>query len=674
MELLLKILNMSITASWIALAVIFLRLLLKKAPKWISCSLWALVGLRLIIPFSFKSKISIIPSPETLPENIITGPDFNVSFGIPVIDVPINEYLNDHYFEGVTVSMGNGETVMSVLTVIWIIGIILMMIYAFFSYLQLKMKMRESFHLKENIYLNDNAPSPFILGIFNPKIYLPSYINEHDSEYVISHEKAHLKRIDHLWKPLGFIILTVYWFNPILWLAYALLCRDIEYACDEKVIREIGEKHKKDYSSALLNCSVQRKVISACPLAFGENGVKNRIKSILNYKKPAFWIIIFSLVAVIIASACLLTDPYKTIRINDYTWNFKYVQNTETGNVDYCSANLTAIYPDSEKAYINITVKEDFFIIGNSSESGGSAYSIRYKHHASNGKSSLYDLEYSGISGIAVINTTTYSDGSREYTLIINISNYSICFSHYDSDKYDSNEPTHILPKSNYTNGHILFYKNKTPEHEEPEVTRYSLLTPEKLSELTESLSKKKWTNDAFTDRTQFNYDGQMFFDGWLLFSYDQKVVYHDSGYFSDVDEEVLNIFRSAQANSKEYSIGFNGIITDADMMFVFPNSADPSTPTIRLGTTEDNLWQKHFTFTWSAFSSEIATGTYELNDYELVLTTLSTLPKQYYFRRDGNNLIFIEEKSSRIPSYRYEQGGELICPVPDGAVFEPIV
>ena len=138
--LFIEVFNLSISAGWIVLAVVLLRFLLKKAPKWISCSLWALVGLRLILPFSFKSKISIIPSPETLPENIITGPDFNVSFGIPVIDVPINEYLNDHYFEGVTVSMGNGETVMSVLTVIWIIGIILMMIYAFFSYLQLKIK------------------------------------------------------------------------------------------------------------------------------------------------------------------------------------------------------------------------------------------------------------------------------------------------------------------------------------------------------------------------------------------------------------------------------------------------------------------------------------------------------------------------------------------------------
>ncbi len=673
MEIFLKIFNMSVTASWIVLAVILLRFVLKKAPKWINCILWSLVGVRLVFPFSFKSIISLIPSAETVPSDIITGPSFNINSGVPVVDVPINEYLNDRYFEGVTVSNKNGETVMGILTVIWLIGTAGMLLYAAATYIRLRIKMREAILFKEDIYLCDQAPCPFILGIFSPKIYLPSSIDEAYTDYVVAHEKAHLKRLDHLWKPLGFIILSVYWFNPILWLGYILLCRDIEFACDEKVIKELGSDIKKAYSDALLSCSASMKTVSACPLAFGENGVKNRIISVLSYKKPTFWIIILSVVAVILTSVCLLTDPYDLLRPNDYNWDFKYVQNIENGSIEYCSPNLYSIYPNSEKAYIDITIKEDQFIIGNSSEGGGAAYNIRYSHHASNSKSSIYDLNYSGIKGTAVIGKTTYADKDIEYTLIINISNYSICFSSHENHNNTDNDPSNILTNSNYTNGHILFYKSATREHEQPEVTKYSLLTPAELSNLTEFLSREKWTNDDFTDRILFNFDGQIYYDGWLFFSYGEKVLFHDRGYYCDVDDKVLDIIKSAQDNSQNYAIAYNGLITDADMVYIFSDSADPATPTIRLGSTKDNLWKTHFTFSWSAFSSEIAIGTYELTDYELILTTTDTLPKQYYFKRDGRNFVFLEEKSSKIPSYRYEQNGELICPVPDGAVFEPL-
>lgn len=305
----LKLLNMSITASWLVLAVVVLRLILKKAPKWINIILWALVGFRLICPFSFESVLSLIPSTETIPDNVMQGPSFDVNTGINFVDNTVNDYLGSHYFEGVTVPTDTGITIINILSIFWLSGIIGMLLYAFISFSLLHKKVREGVMLKDNIWLCDRIDTPFILGLFSPRIFLPSSINEADMEYVLAHEKAHLKRNDHWWKPIGFLLLTVYWFNPVMWLAYILLCRDIELACDEKVIKEMGIGIKKPYSEALINCSVPRKSITACPLAFGETGVKGRIKSVLNYKKPAFWVILIAVVSCIIVAVFFLTNP-----------------------------------------------------------------------------------------------------------------------------------------------------------------------------------------------------------------------------------------------------------------------------------------------------------------------------------------------------------------------------
>lgn len=305
----LKLLNMSITASWLVMAVAVLRLLLKKAPKWINTVLWAFVGLRLVCPFSFESVLSLIPSTETIPKNVMQGPSFDVNTGINFVDNTVNDYLGSHYFEGVTVPTDTGMTTISILSVIWFIGIVAMILYAVISFLRLHKKVREGVVLKDNIWLCDRIDTPFILGLFRPRIFLPSSMNEADMEYVIAHEKAHLKRNDHWWKPLGFLLLTVYWFNPVMWLAYILLCRDIELACDEKVIKAMGAEIKKPYSEALINCSVPRKSIAACPLAFGETGVKGRIKSVLSYKKPTLWIIIIAVISCIVVGVCFLTNP-----------------------------------------------------------------------------------------------------------------------------------------------------------------------------------------------------------------------------------------------------------------------------------------------------------------------------------------------------------------------------
>lgn len=302
--------NMSITASYLVLAVVVARLLLKKAPKWINCLLWALVGIRLICPFSFESALSLIPSSQTISvNNTSTGRPFTVQSGVPAVDININEYLGDKYYEGVTVPANTFADMTNVLAIVWIVGLFAMLLYGSISYLRLHKKVGASILLNNNIYYCDNIDTPFILGFFKPKIYVPSGITDEQISYIALHEKAHLKRKDHWWKPLGFILLSVYWFNPIMWVAYILLCRDIETACDEKVIKNMPNTEKKGYSETLVSCSVQRRMVMACPLAFGEVGVKQRIKSVLNYKKPAFWMIIFAVLLVAVVIACFLTNP-----------------------------------------------------------------------------------------------------------------------------------------------------------------------------------------------------------------------------------------------------------------------------------------------------------------------------------------------------------------------------
>lgn len=315
--LFLKLLNMSITAGWIVLAVVLLRLLLKKAPKWISCLLWVLVGLRLILPFSFESKVSVVPSTETVPQEIIYSQAPTINSGVPFVNNSVNPVISESLAPEVGASVNPIQIVIFVATIVWCIGMAGMLIYALISYLRVKHKVRISAPLRENIYICDNIGTPFILGVFKPKIYLPSELPEREAEYVIAHEKSHLKRRDHLWKPIGFALLTVYWFNPLLWLGYVLLCRDIELACDERVIKNMDAEEKKAYSTALLDCSIPRRMISACPLAFGEVDVKNRIKSVLNYKKPAFWIIVVAIIACIVAAVCLLTDPKREKSTDD---------------------------------------------------------------------------------------------------------------------------------------------------------------------------------------------------------------------------------------------------------------------------------------------------------------------------------------------------------------------
>lgn len=299
-----KLINMSLAASVAAVVVIVLRLILKKAPKRISVALWILVALRLILPFFIESTVSLMPSAAVAPDGVVSyEKTYSGGTSTDIVTVA-NPFGGDKEYQKT-----NSNTSLSTEVIVWLGGMAAMLAYALTSYLAIRKKVSESVPLEGNIRLSDRISTPFIIGILRPRIYLPTSMNEADVKYVTAHEKAHLRRGDHIWKPLGFLLLTVYWFNPVMWLAYILLCCDIELACDEKVIAELGAEIKKPYSDALLNCSAPRRSISACPLAFGETGVKQRIKNVLSYKKPAFWIIAVALVLCIAASVCFLTNP-----------------------------------------------------------------------------------------------------------------------------------------------------------------------------------------------------------------------------------------------------------------------------------------------------------------------------------------------------------------------------
>lgn len=336
--LFIRLLNLSIAASWIIIAVILIRAFSKKAPKWFPCLLWALVGIRLLCPVTIQSPLSLVASDEVIPVHISSVEETEVNSEIPVIDhTPDTDHGNVNH-ETVIAPSGNnvresnpqmilqgsnaktvssakgGVTTGQVITVasyVWIFGLALMLGYAIVSYIRLKKTLAACIPVREGVMASDEVRSPFILGVFRPMIYVPSSIGEDPLKHVIAHEESHLKRHDHWWKPLGFLILSVYWFHPLCWVAYILLCRDIEMACDEKVISEMKKEEAASYSQTLLDLSFRKTSIAACPVAFGEVGVKQRVKNVLNYKKPGFWVIIGLIVISAALSVLFLTKPMK---------------------------------------------------------------------------------------------------------------------------------------------------------------------------------------------------------------------------------------------------------------------------------------------------------------------------------------------------------------------------
>lgn len=306
-QIFLWVLNRAWISSVLILAVLFVRVCIKKAPKWITCALWLVVALRLILPFQIESVFSLLPSSEPIPSNIEYQAVPQITSGVPIVNQVVNPVLEANLTPAAGASVNPMQIVISLAAVIWLIGICILCFYMGISYCLLRKKVSASQNLCENVYLCDEISSPLIFGVIRPKIYLPSGMPKETMECVLEHERAHLKRLDHLWKPMGFLILTVYWFHPLCWAAYVLLCKDIEFACDEKVTKDRDKEWKAAYCQALLDCNVNHRMVAVCPVAFGEGSVKGRIRSVLHYKKPAFWIIVLAIVLSSVVAVCFMT-------------------------------------------------------------------------------------------------------------------------------------------------------------------------------------------------------------------------------------------------------------------------------------------------------------------------------------------------------------------------------
>lgn len=312
-DVFLKLVNLSISASWLILAVLVLRVVLKKAPKWVMPLLWGVVALRLVCLFSIESALSLIPSAETIPSEIVTETREPVLYEQATLDIVTNPTLPSAAEVPVGVSRQQAQVDFNIYSVLWLAGMAALLVHALVSAGKLKKKLATAILLRDNIYESEFVDSPFVFGVVKPNIYLPMHMDEGTAAYVIAHERAHLARRDHWWKVLGYLVLALHWFNPLVWVAYILFCRDIELACDEKVVKGLDGAARADYSQALLSCAAPGRAVAACPLAFGEGNIKTRVKSALHYKKPAFWVAAAAVLAVVIVAVCFLTNPRSDI-------------------------------------------------------------------------------------------------------------------------------------------------------------------------------------------------------------------------------------------------------------------------------------------------------------------------------------------------------------------------
>ena len=393
----LKLLNLSISASWLVLAVLVLRLVSKRSPKWVNVLLWGIVALRLVLPFSIESALSLIPSAETVsPAAVQFDPAPTITSGVSVIDNAVNPSLSEHFAAVPTASVNPLYVWAYLAGWVWLIGLGAMLLYALVSYLRLRRRVSVSLPVQDHIYLCDAISSPFILGVVKPHIYLPSGLDEVQRQNVLAHERAHLARRDHWWKPLGFTLLAVYWFNPVLWLAYTLLCRDIELACDERVIRTMDESAVKTYSTVLLACSMPRKAVITCPLAFGEVGVKERVKNALHYKKPAFWVVAASVAVCVVVAVCFLTNPeHETM---------KWAKNLRVDDV--VRVELTIMPQVADKQYKDFNADEIAEAVALINKSGGRY--VRSMEPLTGGSTELYVTTTDGVRHTVVNNGNVY--------------------------------------------------------------------------------------------------------------------------------------------------------------------------------------------------------------------------------------------------------------------------
>ena len=323
-KIMLSVLNMSFTASFVVLAVCLARILLKKAPKAMSYALWAVVAFRLLVPFSFESVFSLLPiNPEPIPQDIVYQAEPRIDSGINIIDNAVSSYLPAA--TPTTASINPMQIILAVGSWLWLLGIAVMLIYSFVTIYLLKRRLRGSVLMKDNIYEADNIKTPFVLGFIKPKIYIPAALNIDEKGYIILHEQTHIKRNDHIIKLIAYFTLCLHWFNPFVWLAFVLMGTDMELSCDERVLKELGSGIKKDYSASLLSLSTGHRIINGSPLAFGEGGIKTRIKNVLNFKKSSRIIIIVAVALVAVFSIGFAVN--KTVERPLIEMKMVYVEN-----------------------------------------------------------------------------------------------------------------------------------------------------------------------------------------------------------------------------------------------------------------------------------------------------------------------------------------------------------
>lgn len=304
------VLQMSVTAGYVILLTVLVRFCLKKAPKIFSYLLWSAAFFRLICPVSFESAFSLIPRSRRTSESLrpFTGQLLSVSGtggtdpGVVTVSPPI---MATQVPDGLSAS----QKFWLIAGTIWIVGAVLLLLYSVVTTIKLKQGLQSALPCGGNVYQVQNLQTPFVLGFFHPKIYLPQGLSDRERAYILAHEQTHIRRRDYLIKPLAFLVLCVHWFNPLVWLAFLLLGKDMEMSCDERVLKDLGPGIKKEYSSSLLSMASGRRLIGGSPLAFGEGSVKSRIKNVLNYKKPAFWLLLAALLAVAGVTVALLANP-----------------------------------------------------------------------------------------------------------------------------------------------------------------------------------------------------------------------------------------------------------------------------------------------------------------------------------------------------------------------------
>lgn len=630
-QLFIQLLNMSITASWLTLAIVLLRFILKKAPKAIICSLWALVAVRLIFPVSLESIFSLVPSKETVPTDILYTDTPVLNTGLPVLNNAINPVLSQSMAPASGDSVNPMQIAALIATIIWLVGVGIMVLYTLVSYLRLKYLTREALRNSDNLWICDHISSPFILGIFRPRIYLPSALDHADISFVITHEQAHLHRRDHWWKPLGFALLTIYWFNPVLWLAYVLLCRDIELACDERVIRQLGIDIKKPYSQALINCSIQRRMISACPLAFGEGSIKGRIRSVLHYKKPAFWIIITTLILSLTVTICFLTDPPESDPQSSSA-------DTDTVTVSLGSGMASnviwgPITLSSEDACIVADI-----LASPAEESNwldGVTRDLCYYVFTVNGRS------YSYADQASLFND--YENDSCLYLSEADQAAIDSIIEKYLAAAYPSNGPDISVTDPR---AYLYFYPQPSGLNAEKVLSidsflRFAILAEESYRYLETTICRDGWVATA-QNPNSFRYDGQFRLGSdntgnWYYFSFENQILYCNGKYLQLTNGDI-SFFRQILSQSHQVS-----------NLFHSKDNLGPAETAYPYFSLSDGSFQLGYSvLSYAVF------GTYFFDGTELTLTNEHY---RYVFEYNGSGFVYKESRSVPCDNFPFKDG-----------------